>query len=196
MSDYAEQNAKKIMDSTSGPVIHALIKEAVELVRSNLPFGWKAERITTMATSLSTLITPFTPCKDGCSHCCHMAVAVSDHEAKQISKYSGRPMYTEGHSIDEWDEEYTKTLQSKYTGVICPFLRDAQCSIYPVRPLACRLHHNLEATADNCKITGDRNNLPSTPVLNLSEFMMAQAAVQYLGGCKFADIREFFPKDA
>lgn len=64
---------------------------------------------------------------DGCKHeavqnaCCTI-VRVRPHEAKRIRRY-----------VDDNDIQW-----QQHEGIKCGFLKDGQCSIYEVRPWACR----------------------------------------------------------
>jgi Fe-S-cluster containining protein len=83
---------------------------------------------------------------------------------------------------------------TRYTGVACTLLgADGKCTVYPVRPVACRTHHNLAPDESNCIIAGfDRSQpLPTTPSINLNEFLAQHALVFYQR--QYADIREWFP---
>jgi Fe-S-cluster containining protein len=78
-------------------------------------------------------------CKKGCSNCCKIRVDVAEVEADMLVAYAeenGMPI----------DTDYLKSqlvLQDPgdYRGkenAACVFLKDGICSVYEVRPLACR----------------------------------------------------------
>jgi Fe-S-cluster containining protein len=80
-----------------------------------------------------------------------------------------------------WDE-----MVRRHIGVPCPFLRGGECSVYAVRPLACRLHHVVEDDAAKCG-----PGKAQKPVsLEMKEFDAARA--ELFREEPFADIREFF----
>ena len=86
-------------------------------------------------------------CKAGCSWCCFQPVFALTHELLVINEYMHK-----NFTPDEIDEvrrktyaKYEKTEGLDYDETIkithaCPFLMNNKCSIYPVRPLACRIY--------------------------------------------------------
>lgn len=177
-----------------------LIREARRLAQDpRMSFQDKADGMMTVAEGISLTITPYTPCTKGCSHCCYMAVEVSAFEADMISRYLGRKKATEGQVVTVDNIADAKREQdasvAKYTGVRCSLLgQDGKCTVYPVRPIACRTHHNLGVDETNCIIVSTPGEeLPTTPHLNLNDFLMFQAAVMVQGRVAYADIRDWFP---
>jgi Fe-S-cluster containining protein len=91
-------------------------------------------------------------CKAGCDHCCHVAVSVTVPEALTIFDYLTRSFSAEararlGARIADFRGR-TRGLSSaerfspEYP---CVFLEAGCCSIYEVRPLACRGMNSLDA---------------------------------------------------
>lgn len=77
-------------------------------------------------------VAQFATCKRGCAHCCNFDVGISQLEAEYISIETSIPM-----------EAPRTVIQGNRTP--CPFLSESgQCNIYPIRPLACRLHHSVD----------------------------------------------------
>ena len=77
-------------------------------------------------------------CKAGCTACCFIDVDVSADEAAAIVNYCNE-------NAIEIDKEYLEKQaavgRKKYSELSrCVFLKDDLCSIYPVRPIACRKH--------------------------------------------------------
>jgi len=77
-------------------------------------------------------------CKTGCTHCCFIDVDISADEAAVIINYCNE-------NAIEIDKEYLEKQavvgRKKYSELSrCVFLKDNLCSIYPVRPIACRKH--------------------------------------------------------
>lgn len=66
-------------------------------------------------------------CKKGCNHCCHYRALITEQEALLIEEYSG---------VKKKNPKRARDLFVKPDP--CPFLKNGGCSIYPVRPLACR----------------------------------------------------------
>lgn len=82
-------------------------------------------------------------CKKGCNHCCHLCVYVSPDEITTIIDYCEK----NGIEID-WDRANNQkdfTANNWFKRPLeesrCLFLKDGSCSIYPVRPMACRKYH-------------------------------------------------------
>ena len=77
-------------------------------------------------------------CKAGCTHCCFIDVDISEDEAVVILTYCKE----NGIEIDkEYLEKQAAVGRKKYSELSrCVFLKDDLCSIYPVRPIACRKH--------------------------------------------------------
>lgn len=139
---------------------------------------------------ISQAIAPLTPCKNGCSHCCYMGVAITEFEANQIAEYTKR-------SIVEFPDpqEYMETFKAEtYATVPCTFLEDGKCTVYPVRPLACRLHHNLADDATNCEIRLPLETMEVTPSLNLNEVNFWFVNLALRNNEAIGDIRDFFPR--
>jgi Fe-S-cluster containining protein len=89
-------------------------------------------------------------CRKGCNFCCHLLVEVSAPEALTIAEYV-RDQFTEAEQADlmkaiDAHIEATGSMDHKKrfnSRVQCPLLRDGLCSVYTVRPLACRTWHSF-----------------------------------------------------
>lgn len=91
-------------------------------------------------------------CRSGCAHCCYQSVGVTPPEALRIFAYLKATL-----SETEWENlkrllsergAETRDLSSNERFSPehpCPFLQNAACSIYPVRPLSCRGANSLDA---------------------------------------------------
>ena len=77
-------------------------------------------------------------CKTGCTACCFIDVDISFDEVAAIINYCDH----NGIEIDkEYLEKQAAVGRKKYSEFSrCVFLKDNMCSIYPVRPIACRKH--------------------------------------------------------
>jgi Fe-S-cluster containining protein len=113
---------------------------------------------------------------------------MTDWEAKRIAKYSKREMTPAGQ---EMHPAQIMDMQKKYVAVPCPFLINKECSVYPVRPMVCRLHFSVANDADACDILAHPG--AQVPYLNLEVHKSAYGFIFAENGCTFADIREFFP---
>jgi Fe-S-cluster containining protein len=145
--------------------------------------GSKYRRFVLLAERVSTAVTPFAACKNGCSHCCHIDVAMSEFEARQISKATGRELLVPpGDGSDDGAIE-------KYRGVPCPFLVGGACSIYEHRPIACRVHFNLADDESMCRLDVPSDE-SAVQYINLAGFWLANALA--FGMHRQRDIRDFF----
>jgi Fe-S-cluster containining protein len=93
-------------------------------------------------------------CRAGCAHCCYQAVGVSPPEALAIHEHLLATRSTE--ELDALDrrlrdaDEKTRGMgltERLSPELPCPFLEEGACSIYEVRPLACRGKNSLDAAA-------------------------------------------------
>jgi hypothetical protein len=87
-------------------------------------------------------------CTPGCSHCCHARVEVSPPEAFRIAR-----------ALQAWQQDALSALIERLHSHVaadseidnwnarpaCPFLSEHRCTIYEVRPGACRRAHSLDA---------------------------------------------------
>lgn len=73
-------------------------------------------------------------CKKGCSDCCEKGdYPLSDIELEYLMKgFMGLASSTK--------IEVQKNIKNMVKGGACPFLLNKQCSIYPYRPIVCRVH--------------------------------------------------------
>lgn len=119
-------------------------------------------------------------CLLGCTHCCHIRLQVSEQEAKLIAKETGHHLaFRRGHV----------SLEPGYDNP-CPFLLDSQCSIYPSRPLACRIHVNMDLDDFLCRLVPGT----SIPVPYADKRFIIAEMLSQLPNSSTADIREWFAK--
>lgn len=80
-------------------------------------------------------------CKKGCHFCCRINVDISEPEAILISEYCKE------NGIDIPKDRLEEQLKYGWREIAateagwCVFLKEGNCSIYPVRPAACRAYH-------------------------------------------------------
>lgn len=165
-----------------------LIGEAVALAEAPGPLDPRARRVLEITDDLAAKVAPKAACRRGCSYCCYQSVIISDWEAARIARFTGRaaavmPAPTPGMDL--------RPTQKRFAGVPCVFLKRGECSIYPVRPLACRTHFSMEADPAPCdtgRAMGARVRL-----FNFRALTFVHGVLFLNGGCSFADVREFFP---
>lgn len=111
-------------------------------------------------------------CARGCAACCAAVPVVFAGEAVTIARWLRRPEHAAararfeaaypgwlarlGDLLGAWAEAATagdgaaaeRLLTAAFRrGVACAFLRDGACTIYPVRPVACRTTHAVDGAA-------------------------------------------------
>ena len=145
----------------------------------------KLQKIYSLMTDLGKVAEPYVACGKGCSACCQMNVQIHQIEANFIEKETGikpaRITRSLPHPLDE------------FLGVSCPFLEDGSCTIYEVRPFACRKHFSFDTLSYWCDPA--RTLEVKFPMV---EFSGAQGALfdvaRATSGGVFADIRDFFSR--
>lgn len=161
--------------------------ELAQLLQSDMPGDAMDVRFLAIVKRLGEIVGPVTACKKGCSHCCKMAVSISSKEAEKIGMFLGINPYPAKTDIETLDRE---KLVDQYCGTVCPFLKKNVCTIYEVRPYACRTHFNLSAYPEVCNVI----DYPGNAVPNIDFTMIWRAQVAIYGlEVEYADIREFFP---
>lgn len=87
---------------------------------------------------LDQVVDQFTPCKSGCTACCHYAVEISELEIELIEAETSHSRLIKPVPI-----------QSAH-GCPCPLLQEGKCSVYLARPFVCRTRITLDDTAKWC----------------------------------------------
>ncbi|MCO5358500.1 YkgJ family cysteine cluster protein [Acidovorax kalamii] len=88
---------------------------------------------------------PQPACQAGCAHCCHLRVEATEPEVFHIAQHlRAQPATVRADAISAL-QRHVATAQASTTRQACSFLVDERCSIYPVRPAACRKAHSLSA---------------------------------------------------
>lgn len=159
---------------------------AAELSSANASARSKLGKVYRLIDAVSKVAAPYIACRRGCAACCKMNVSITSIEAERLAVATGRKMVPQvqpsRHALD------------KFSGAPCPFLVDDECSVYEVRPLACRVHYSFDV--DNYWCQPERSNAVDMPMVSMRGAQMAYAAIAgrtRLGGC--ADIRDFFPPE-
>lgn len=177
----AIQNLQRLNRTTDLAELRAQL-----LATFQLPIAQKGRmnRALKIAQAMSKAIVPHSACRSGCSYCCHTSVAVSQLEAQMIGDAIGlAPLSVAPRQSREEIEQYHRKP--------CPFLKDSKCSIYAVRPMACRLMFNMANTPYFCNTDINPEDSHVTQ-LNLKDIELAFTGTFLDAG--FADIRDFFPE--
>lgn len=182
VAEAAERNLAAAV--ATSPWLQTIPAQAAVIGSSPASTVAKYRRFVILAERVSQAVKPHSACRRDCNHCCHIAVAVSEFEARQIGKAIGREV------IVPADLDGTGAgVVDKYKGVPCPFLADGACSIYAHRPVACRVHFNLADDESMCSLEVPSQE-SAVPNLNLGAFWLSNAWA--FGVHKQGDIRDFF----
>lgn len=128
-------------------------------------------------------------CKKGCSFCCHQSIWVLPYEIYHMYEY-----IKANFSAREKSEMIKKTkAKAKITSGLtaneflhykhpCPLLVDGACSVYPSRPIACRIYLSMEV--NSCK--EEFNNSKNLDLYaKLVEFPLKSGQMINEGICKY-----------
>jgi Fe-S-cluster containining protein len=180
----------ELIEQRHGAKLRKLLGESLPaLVRSPEPLDRKVIRLRQIVDKVAAVIAPSTPCRKGCSACCHKAAIVSEMDAMAIAEATGAALATPARVFEVRDgAEARREYLTAYAGRPCTFLRDGVCSIYEQRPVVCRVQHSLENDAGPCE---PREGLHAE-AMDLTDVYLAE--LQMNGAMMvYADIREFFP---
>lgn len=187
---HAEKNVAAINESMSGEQWKDVGRRVNALTRNNppRPVQDRIEALWKLADEAYASTAGNVACKRGCSHCCHIAVGMLEPEAQLIGRLIKRkPAAARGRDgFDGFEFGYDNP---------CTFLKDGECSIYEHRPLACRIHFNVDVDNLMCQLTPPYT--APVPNLNTAAFNMAYVAIANTRGKpKMADLRDYFPRGA
>lgn len=169
----------------------SVLAQTQTVARSRDSGARKYIRLTQIADEFSAVVAPYVACRGrGCSHCCKMAVNMTEREAILIGRYLKRaPVKVPVENNPEVILAQLDADVDRYAGKACPMLApDGSCTVYPVRPLACRLQHSLEDDPEPCNLDTGRHwvkRLDTMPVSAVAVYMDINRAI--------GDIRDFFP---
>jgi len=172
----------------------ALIRAAQRAGSAQQRVAWLQRAATAWAAPLSEVAA----CRRGCAHCCHIAIAMTDVEAKLLGSKIGRtpanpssaPTTTE--TLERADPLPGAPDPIGHYDNPCPFLVENECSVYQHRPLACRTHLNLDVDPLLCELIPG-GDIP-VPYANASKLKAFYAMAQ--PSARWADIRAFFPAES
>ena len=139
-------------------------------------------------------------CKMGCAWCCHQPVFALTHEILIIAEYIRRRFSKE--TIELFTEKaadksaYTRKLTNRElmtNNQPCPLLRNGACSVYQVRPMACRIY--LSSDVKSCV---QKYNTPANPNVKpaLFGFMLDAGRHLNLGFVTALDEKNIISKES
>lgn len=156
----------------------ALIEKLASSKKNSLN---KLAQIYEFTDAFNQFVDSYTPCKKGCSSCCHYPVSVTRIEIDYIERETGHRRLKKPHE------------HADFMGTSCSFLKRGSCSIYAARPFACRMHHVLYSNAALCEpeVSLDREG----PKINSSNLNQAYFNLRIESGSHdVMDIRQVFAK--
>ena len=117
-------------------------------------------------------------CREGCSVCCSLRVDVLAHEVFLIAdhirrEFSAQEMAALLLRLAAHAEKVLPLTPCEHAtrNITCPLLQNDRCSIYAVRPHACRRHHSQDLAA--CQYTFDHPEDLETPAAHDRELFRA-----------------------
>jgi Fe-S-cluster containining protein len=153
-----------------------------KLARSKRTPIRKLESLYEAMNELYEFSSKYTPCKKGCSDCCHYNVTISEIEI----------VYIEKHSKNKRNQRFIS--KRDFHGTSCPFLMKGSCSIYEVRPFVCRRHVTLTKSSTWCSplVSNDEK----FPLLNFTSIDKAYEHIRRESkSFNLVDIREAFGRE-
>jgi len=112
-------------------------------------------------------------CKRGCNNCCEEPIMIFRPEVARVARWLDRPENAEVRAafraaypawrdrqgdtparlsatfVNRPDRYVEAHIQAWSKRILCAFNVDGECSIYPVRPIVCRVGHALD-TSEHC----------------------------------------------
>lgn len=139
----------------------------------------KLQKLYSFMDELYAFVAKFTPCKLGCTACCHIPVSISGIEIEYVEQASGIRRMS-GLPV---------TLSNEATR--CPFLLNNLCSVYAARPYVCRSHVTFDKNSRWCQIDVCHNvklsELRFSEVERIYEEIIFESRLE-----KWVDIRKVF----
>lgn len=179
--EYANKNQAKLLDHFPQKLIKLEDNIYSRLQKAKLNPLKKLKSLYDAMDKIFSYVDTYTPCKKGCSACCHYNVSVSEIEIAFIEineKIKRSPFLSQKHD---------------FHGEPCVFLNDAgSCEVYKSRPFVCRRHTVLTKTSHFCESV--RSNSEEIPIIAFSEVNKAFDLVRMESGSsnKVYDIRQVF----
>lgn len=151
-----QERADEISARSAGRMIR-LQEKTNKIVRSQISPERKYIRLVEISNEAKSIIDPSTPCRRGCSFCCHIALPISLSEARTLEIASGRKLLPSAAHAPASDNANAAVAAleeniGRFQGKPCPFLVKDECSVYDSRPI-CRTHHVIEADNSKCDVS-------------------------------------------
>jgi Fe-S-cluster containining protein len=132
-------------------------------------------------------------CSKGCAHCCRQEILVTRAEAEAIvewiqAAWTPAQLAALGDRLRAWLAWYRDDCRRLVDGGLprevalyehgpqCVALQDDACSIYPARPMTCRIHF-VRSTPDACRQRSDPGFVAEHPAVLLSIHRVSQPAI-------------------
>jgi Fe-S-cluster containining protein len=109
-------------------------------------------------------------CREGCAFCCHIPVGARAQQVLLIADFV-RFHFHPGQQTSLTDRlrkhvatvSPLMTLEHHTTNIPCPLLDGPRCSVYSVRPLACRAYHSLDVSSCQYSFDNPHDTQESRP---------------------------------
>ncbi|HEY3782278.1 MAG TPA: YkgJ family cysteine cluster protein [Fimbriimonadaceae bacterium] len=132
-----------------GRGVMAALDRRIQQIQAQTPWGVKVD------------------CKEGCSHCCHMAFSATIGEVASAAKYIEQKFSEEERAaLRERLYRYERVVAPKFGAGLdqvrtpCPLLVEGLCSIYEARPMRCRGVNSLDVNVCIRKAADPYNSEP------------------------------------
>lgn len=158
------------------------------LVKSDQPPTAVARRVIKITQQLADKVAPLSACGNGCSYCCHQSVGITTWEAAQIGYYIKR---TPAPAVDADWRDGGAAFRERYARQACPFLKAGRCSIYAVRPHACRITYSMADDPTLCDMFKHRDGI--RPLLQFPEPAGTVHEAEHQGRLGLRGHPRFFP---
>lgn len=145
---------------------------------------------------------PPAACAPGCAHCCQMHVTAQAPEILAIIEYLElKRDAAERQRIQAMAQSHHEHLSKLVTeerhlqAMTCPLLVDNKCSVYDVRPIACRGFHS--SSVEVCKAASTDRTMPfpfpeQDPRRDAARAAFALLNHELIGSQKDANVYELF----
>ncbi|HEY1174045.1 MAG TPA: YkgJ family cysteine cluster protein [Verrucomicrobiae bacterium] len=131
-------------------------------------------------------------CRQGCALCCVLRVHVRAHEVFAVADFIGEKFSAkQREELLARLEVHVKRIapltraQHETTNVVCPLLVDSVCSVYPVRPFACRGHHSNDLSA--CQYSYDHPEDDTFPGARNADYFALWETMTVYGNAAFKE---------